>query len=168
VPTLYVVRHGEPTLKGVLLGSSDPPLSEAGRAQMSAISLSVRAVYTSPLRRARESAELLESSVIVLPDLAEVGLGEWDGRTWAEIEASYPELAGRKLADWPAVTPPGGEEWTSFTFRIDRALDAIRRGPFPAAVVAHLAVNAWIVHRIAGAKPLSFQQEYGQVDEYEL
>jgi len=153
---------------GVLLGQSDPPLSNAGRAQMSAIRLPAVVVWTSPLRRARDSAELLGAPVVVLPDLAEIGMGEWDGRSWAEIEASFPVLAKRKAADWTAVTPPGGEDWQQFTQRVDRAFERIRQGPFPAAVVGHVAVNAWIVHRVSAAAPMSFHQEYGQVDAYEL
>ena len=168
VPTLYLLRHGEPAVTGVLLGQSDPPLSEGGRAQMAAIRLSVEVVYSSPLRRALDSARLLEVPLIVLPELAEIGLGEWDGRTWRDIEDSWPELAKRKAGDWTAVTPPGGEDWKHFTRRIDRALEEIRRGRFPAAVVAHVAVNAWFAHRISGATPLTFHQQYGQVNEYEL
>ena len=168
VPTLYVVRHGEPALKGVLLGRLDPSLSETGRLQMLAIKLTVAVVYTSPLRRARQSAELLGAPILVLPELAEIDAGDWDGRTWAEIEASDPELAKRKVADWTGVTPPGGEEWHDFTRRVDVALELIRQGRFPAAVVGHLAVNAWIMHRIQGGPPLSFEQHYGQVDQYEL
>jgi broad specificity phosphatase PhoE len=168
VPTLYVIRHGEPAVKGVLLGQSDPPLSTAGRLQMQALGLPVMVVYSSPLCRARQSAELLRAPVIVLDDLREIGLGAWDGHTWAEIEVSYPDLARRKAADWTGVTPPGGEQWRHFTRRVDRALDMIRSGAFPAAVVAHVAVNSWLAHRLTGATPLNFHQEYGQADAYEL
>jgi broad specificity phosphatase PhoE len=168
VPTLYLVRHGEPALKGVLLGRSDPPLSEAGRAQMAAIRLDAAVIYCSPLRRALESAELIGGEIVVLPDLAEIGLGDWDGKSWAEIEAKDPELAARKLQDWTGVTPPGGETWDEFTERIDRTLEIVRRGPFPAAIVAHVAVNACIAHRVSEAAALSFRQEYGQLDAYNL
>jgi broad specificity phosphatase PhoE len=168
VPALYLIRHGEPAVAGVLLGQTDPPLSPRGREQMAAVRIDAAVVYASPLRRARESAELLGQAVVILPELAEIGLGEWDGLSWSEIETRDPELASRKLADWTGVTPPGGETWSDFTRRVDSALEVVRRGLFPAAVVAHVAVNAWIAHRVGRAATLAFQQEYAQVDRYEL
>src|SRR5688500_15072722 len=98
VPALYVVRHGEPLVQGVMLGRTDPPLSEAGRAHMLSVRIPVPVIFTSPLRRARESADLIAGTadVIVLPELTEIGLGDWDGKAWHEIEASHPELAREK------------------------------------------------------------------------
>jgi broad specificity phosphatase PhoE len=168
MPALYVVRHGEPELTGVMLGRTDPALSARGREQMSSIHLPVEVVYASPLRRARESAELLPGAapIVVIDDLMEVALGEWDGKVWSEIERDYPDLAARKLADWTAVTPPGGEPWSAFTARIDSALHRILKGRLPAAVVAHVAVNGWIAHRVAGRDPFSFQQPLAGVEEF--
>ena len=170
VPSLYVVRHGEPAVRGVMLGSSDPPLSDAGRQQMRAIHLPVRVVFTSPLRRALESATLMarDAEVLVVPELAEIGLGTWDGKTWDQIEASDPELARRKLKDWTGVTPPGGEPWAVFAARVERAIDVVRARAEDAAVVAHIAVNACIAACLAGADPLRFRQDYGQVHEYRV
>ena len=168
MPTLYVVRHGEPALRGVMLGRTDPPLSEAGRAQMRGIALPVHVVFTSPLRRAVESAELMAkgAEVVILSDLAEIGFGEWDGKSWSEIEAMDPELAGRKLENWLSVAPPGGEPWPEFQQRVDSALEvALMRGE-DAAIVGHIAVNACIASIIAGVDPLGFRQEYGQVYDY--
>ena len=170
MPALYLVRHGEPQITGVMLGRRDPPLSEYGRAQMRALRLPAHVIYSSPLRRARESAELMASqaTVIVLGDLTEIALGEWDGLSWAEIEREYPEMAARKLADWTVVTPPGGEPWRVFTARIERALETVRRGPMPAVIVAHSAVNSWIAHRLDGRDPLTFRQEAGAVEIFDL
>ncbi len=171
MPALYLVRHGEPELSGVLLGRRDPELSERGRRQMQeAPQIEGNVIYTSRLRRSRQSAEVMAAGrpLIVLSDLDEISLGAWDGMTWQQIESEYPELARRKLEDWTGVTPPGGEAWTAFTSRVDQALEAIRRGPLPAIVVAHLTVNSWIAHRLAGADPIGFKQDYGQVYRYEL
>jgi broad specificity phosphatase PhoE len=110
---IYVVRHAEPELTGVLLGQCDPPLSVAGRAQAMSIleGVELASVYTSPLRRALETARILArgTPVRVVSDLREITYGAWDGQTWAQIEAADPELARRKLRDWHSVTRPGGE-----------------------------------------------------------
>jgi broad specificity phosphatase PhoE len=145
MPHLYVVRHAEPAITGVLLGQSDPPLSESGRRHAAELLRGTRLeiVYTSPLRRARETAELIArgAPIAVVGDLREITYGDWDGRTWAEIHAKHPELARRKLEDWRGVTPPGGELWDEFEARVRRAFERIKCGPQPAALVAHAAVN---------------------------
>jgi len=169
--TLFLVRHAEPELTGVLLGRIDPPLSEMGarEAHERLANLKVEAVYSSPLRRALETAQTIEGAAIeVIEELAEIGLGEWDGLRWSAIERRDPDLARRKLADWFGVTPPGGEPWSAFEKRISRALDRIRQGRFPAAVVSHIGVNAALARLIAGIDPASFQQEYCQIERYDF
>jgi broad specificity phosphatase PhoE len=150
MPQLFLVRHAEPALTGVLLGQCDPPLSETGRAHAASLLHDVEfaIVYTSPLRRALETARRIARSarIEIIDDLREIGFGEWDGRKWAEIEVSSPSLAARKLEDWRGITPPGGEPWPEFEARVNRAFHHIRTGPRPAAVVAHRAVLDVIAH----------------------
>ncbi len=161
---IFVVRHCEPELTGVLLGQCDPPLTAAGRAQAASMlpGVELSIVYTSPLRRALETARILacgapvEIDVKVIDDLREITYGAWDGHTWAEIAAADPDLARRKLHDWRGVTPPGGEPWEDFVARVKRAFDAIRKGPRPAAIVAHAGVN-----EVLGAS----RQNYGEIHE---
>jgi broad specificity phosphatase PhoE len=163
MPSLFLVRHAEPVITGVLLGSLDPPLSPAGRAHaatlLSHVSLAI--VYSSPQRRAIETAQLFArgAPVEILEDLREISHGDWDGLTWSEIEARDPELAARKLADWQGVTAPRGEPWHAFSERTGRAFERIRRGPRPAAIVAHAAVN-----QLLG----NVDQSYGDVHELDL
>ena len=172
MPRLYLVRHAEPQATGLLLGWADPPLSPAGREQARRELAALRAsvIYSSPLRRALETAQCIPGSltVKVLQELKEISYGSWDGRSWAAIEAEAGEWAGRKTQDWVAMTPPGGESWPSFCQRIGRALRRIRDGPFPAVVVAHAAVNAELAHQIAGVNPLEFVQHYCGVFEYDF
>jgi broad specificity phosphatase PhoE len=167
---LYVVRHAEPELTGVLLGASDPLLSEAGKCKAAAIHLpGVQAVYTSGLRRACDTAALIGSGPIIIdPDLNEISYGEWDGLTWGEITAKQPEQARAKLGCWPAVTPPGGEPWELFERRVHRAFARIRDGRLPAAVVAHVTVNAVITFLLTGRDVSAFTQAYGEVLTYDV
>ncbi|HEX6910165.1 MAG TPA: histidine phosphatase family protein, partial [Longimicrobium sp.] len=94
---LYLVRHGETAWNrtGRLQGSRDLPLNEAGRRQAAALAehfraRSISAAYSSPLRRARETAGAIlagrDVPVQVLPDLAEMRCGAWEGLDAAERE----------------------------------------------------------------------------------
>jgi broad specificity phosphatase PhoE len=170
MPKLYVVRHAEPALTGVLLGRTDPPLSEAGRrdAREKLGRLQVEVTYTSPLRRCQETAEAIEAPVEALDGLAEISLGEWDGLSWDEVERRDPTLARRKTADWFRVTPPGGEPWIVFAERVMQAVDKVLQGPLPAAIVAHAATNSVIAQRLGGADPGGFDQPYCEIREYDV
>lgn len=161
---LYLIRHEEPEQRGVFLGRGDPPLSARGREAAAKLrGISAAAVYSSPLRRAIETARASELPLIVMPELTEMDFGEWEGRTWQDIERGWPELAARKLANWLGAPAPGGETWAALAARVDRALERILGGPLPAAVVAHLAVNAAIAAKLIGIDPKEFQQNYGQI-----
>ena len=167
MPTLYLIRHGKPERTGVLLGQFDAPLAQQDIPQ---IRIDVACVYTSELRRAKESAAALFTPTIprvALAELNEISYGDWDGKTWSEIEAKYPESARAKLANWTRVTPPLGEPWDQFVHRTTHALSIIRRGSFPAAVVAHEAVNAVLANLLTGEETFQFRQAYWQVNEYE-
>lgn len=170
--TLYLIRHAEPLLRGVFLGSTDPGLSDRGRAEARRKlgSLEAASIYSSPLKRAQETARVIPCATppVLLDGLREMSFGEWEGLTWAEIETRYPEVAERKVHAWMTVTPPGGETWLDFASRVGHALESVRQGPFPVAVVAHMVVNSAIAQIVNGADPLTFQQEYCEVIHCEL
>jgi broad specificity phosphatase PhoE len=169
--TLYLIRHARPAVEGVLLGQSDPPLSDRGRrdAQLAFTAFEAQCVYSSPLLRARETAAFLRSpEVIVLDELAEISLGAWDGKSWEEVQRSDSALAHRKRADWFGVTPPDGESWSAFTERVLKALDRVCKGPMPAAIVAHAAVNSVIAATLRASPPIQFQQAYCEVIEFDV
>ena len=106
--TIVLVRHGETDWNRAnrFQGHADPPLNETGRAQAHALAGELRdqrfaAVYTSPLRRALETARILAASLALDPradaGLMEVDVGSWSGLTRTEIEARYPEGFARWL-----------------------------------------------------------------------
>jgi len=171
LPKLYVVRHAEPEIIGVLLGRTDPPLSAAGRraAREKLAGLPhVERVYTSPLLRCEQTAAQIDAPVLSVENLCEIQLGEWDGLRWTEIEQRYPELAARKVKDWFGVTPPGGEHWESFAARVNSALRMAMEAHVPAAIVAHVAVNAVIAQALTGGDPAAFNQPFCGVLEFEF
>ena len=169
--TLYIIRHGEPEIKGVFLGRMDPPLSESGYRAVSAslAHLRVQVTYTSPLRRARQTADCIPSPELVeLPALQEIDFGVWTGKSWLEIETHWTELARKKSEDWLGIDPPEAESWSSLVARLKPVYARISSGKFPAAIVAHQGVNAALTNLIDGRNPLTFTQRYGEVIRIEL
>jgi broad specificity phosphatase PhoE len=88
---LCLIRHGitDTVLNREVSGSSDPPLNEAGRKQMQRLisrldQADPEVIFSSPLVRAKESAEILSSHfgchIIELTELREIDMGDWDGR----------------------------------------------------------------------------------------
>lgn len=110
--TILLARHGETEWNrdGRFQGHADPPLNELGRAQAHELAERlaaepIAAVYASPLRRARETAEIvgdrLGLPVETADGLREVDVGSWSGLTRAEIADRFPEGSARWLAYGP-------------------------------------------------------------------
>jgi broad specificity phosphatase PhoE len=165
--SIYLIRHEQPEMFGRFIGRTDSPLTAAGReaAATKLASVQVAALYVSPLQRARQTAAAISCGVepIVIPELAEIDLGEWEGLTWQEVEQRWPDIACRKVADWFDVAIPGGECWSAFRDRVDRALQQVLAGPKPAAIVAHMVVNSMLAFRLRGTDPKQFHQHYGEI-----
>ena len=134
VARLLLVRHGETEYnrEGRWQGAgSDPPLNAKGRLQARMLSRQlagrpVTVLYTSPQRRARETAVIIGSSLgldpHLMPALGEIDHGEWEGKTQAEVLAGWPEEYRAYEVD-PWSTPrPGGETYQELGERLWPAL----------------------------------------------
>jgi broad specificity phosphatase PhoE len=134
---LILARHGETASNrdGLGLGLEDVPLTERGRHQAEALAealaeVKIAAVYSSPLRRALDTAEAIASrhglEVAVDEGLTEMDVGELDGLTFDEMRGRYPEFLSRWLgAEAGTLRMPGGCE--SLQEVQDRAREAVRR-----------------------------------------
>ena len=164
---VHLIRHAAPLQTGILLGSTDIELAPIA---ITPASIAVETVYASPLRRAHNSATHLfpGQTAIIHPDLAERHLGDWESRTWAEVEQLWPELAAAATLDWFATTPPHGEPWPDFVQRVHLAWSTIRQAEAPVAIVAHAGVNAVLAHAIAGVPPLAFAQAYLEIKSFDF
>ena len=134
--TLVLIRHGETdwNVEGRYQGQADPPLNARGLAQARQLAAELREVgldvlYTSPLRRALQTAQILAQALQVPlhvePRLMEIHQGDWQGRLRAEIAARYPELFRRWQTEPWEVTPPGGEHLRQVQARVYAAVDEI-------------------------------------------
>ena len=96
--TFYLIRHGQPQQHKdkIFLGQTDVPLSETGRKQAEAAKAklpdNICRIYSSDLKRARETAQLICDEVTEVKGFREMNLGSWDGRDIEDIKREFPEL----------------------------------------------------------------------------
>jgi broad specificity phosphatase PhoE len=141
---LIIVRHGRTAhnASGLLLGRLDPPLDELGRAQAAALAAEVGPVdrvVSSPLLRARETAEAFGHEVEIDERWIELDYGEYDGMPLGEVPA---ETWARWRADVD-FCPPGGETLRQLGVRVCAALDELAEqasvGEGTTVVVTHVS-----------------------------
>jgi probable phosphoglycerate mutase len=132
VTRLHLVRHGETEWNRELRwqGHSDPPLNEHGRSQARRLAAALArtpftAVYSSDLRRASETAEIVAAQlglpVHLDPRLREIDVGSWAGFTLAELEVRFPEAVAR----WKQTGEHAWEDGESYEDMFTRAREAI-------------------------------------------
>ncbi|HSK54900.1 MAG TPA: bifunctional RNase H/acid phosphatase [Jiangellales bacterium] len=164
--TLLLLRHGatDHTTGRRFSGSggADPGLSDAGveqagrAADYAATHTDLIGVLTSPLRRCRETAEVVAErlDLPVREDDAwsELAFGAWDGLTFAEVRERWPDELDAWLSS-PDIAPPGGEPLAALERRVAAARDAaIARHPGRTVlVVTHMTPIRSLVRGVLGA-----------------
>ena len=130
---LILARHGETdwNRENRFQGHADPPLNATGRTQSIKLAKAlagepIARVYTSPLRRARETAELVAERLGVeiepLEAMREIDVGSWTGLTRDEVAERYPEGYSR----WLERAPHGFEGGETYEALAERVLPAVR------------------------------------------
>ncbi|MGO4257466.1 bifunctional RNase H/acid phosphatase [Marmoricola sp. RAF53] len=159
--TLILVRHGvtDHTAKRLFsggLGGANPGLNDEGRAQVRAtgdwlapLADQVDALISSPVRRTRESAEILAERfakpVLVEDGVAEMEFGLWDGLSFAEIQERYPDDLSAWLGNLD-VAPSGGESFREVEARVLEGRDRI--------LAAHTGQTVVVVSHVTPIKTL--------------
>lgn len=180
---VYLVRHG--AVVGAetrrFIGHLDVPLSPAGQAQIRSLAarlegVALDAVYTSDLRRTRESARILAEPLGLVPveltELREFAMGRWEGLTAEEIRALDPQAFARWMADVGRFQFPEGESLPDLEARAWPAFERIvaAHAGGAVAIVAHGGTNRMILCRALGLGPerlLAVGQEYGALSVLE-
>jgi probable phosphoglycerate mutase len=151
---ILLARHGQTDFNAPpvrIQGSLDPPLNETGRAQARELAESVagealRALYSSDMLRARETAAIVAERVglepIIEPRVRECAWGAWEGRLVEDIARDEPEhwqawLAAGESFRFPSAPGKPGESLAEHMQRTVAALEDVQRGPLPALVVCH-------------------------------
>ena len=134
---LYLIRHGQTEFsrENRFCGTSDPPLTDAGQAMADAFAQAYAkvawdAIYTSPMLRARQTADALARAIgvtaVIEDGLKEIAYGEWEGLTVDAVEARWPEAYAYWADDVASRGTPGGETAFHVAARAMRAVEAIR------------------------------------------
>ena len=136
---LILIRHGESVLGRArrYAGHRDTPLSPEGRRQISTLRprfrrLRPEIVYSSDLKRCRETASLLapDTPILDCKPLRELDFGAWDGLTATSCRRRDPRLFDRWMRDPWSVRPPGGEKLKTLWTRVRSFVsDLVRRHP---------------------------------------
>jgi broad specificity phosphatase PhoE len=138
--TLVLVRHGVTahTVGKLFSGglkSSNPPLSDEGREQARAtgewlapLASTFDALVSSPVRRTRETAEILaeffDLEIVEEPGIAEMEFGTWDGLSFTEVHAKWPDEMSAWLGDLESA-PHGGESFRTVEARVLEGRDRL-------------------------------------------
>jgi broad specificity phosphatase PhoE len=161
---IYLIRHGETDFNrdGRVQGVTESTLSDLGKEQARLIgkrirTLGIEAAVCSPLGRAVDTCRIAfngSMDFVTYKDLHEIHLGDWEGRTAAELKLNYPaevELWYRKPSE---LRIPGGETIRRFRNRISREMDRMRAdfGDVTIAVFIHGGVICAYLTRLLGMK----------------
>jgi broad specificity phosphatase PhoE len=145
---VLLVRHGETDDNAAdrFQGRIDTPLNDRGREQSRVLAAALadeglRALYASPLSRARETAEIVAGQLglelVLDPRLMEADAGAWSGMLSADIIAADADAFVAWRAREPGFRFPGGESVEEQNARVAAALREVGAGPLPALVVTH-------------------------------
>jgi probable phosphoglycerate mutase len=180
---IVLLRHAEPDWER---DKADPPLTELGRVQAARATanlkhIPIHGIYSSPLQRARETAEVLAAihqlEIEITPDLEEIRVPALRNMSQSEVDSYFAAAARRTLQDrWSGF--PGGESYREFHARVTSAIDS-QLGHYgihsrlseeftvwnsPArghvrriAVVAHGGTNSVIVAHLLGLPPVPWE-----------
>lgn len=169
---LYMVRHGQTASSrdNRFSGSSDPPLTAVGEAMAEAFATAYAplrwdAIYTSPMLRARQTAEPLCRLVQVEPTiedgLKEIGYGEWEGLKQDEVKQRWPAAFDYWAHDVASRGTPGGETAFHVAARAMRVVEAARsrhEGGGNVLLVSHKATLRVIACALLGLDVRLFRQ----------
>jgi probable phosphoglycerate mutase len=151
---MYCIRHGESTYNAIgrVQGHLNIPLSELGRRQAAALAevcrgLGAEALFCSPLKRARETAEPIAAALDLPiredPRLIEIKVGIFQGHSRDELDRICPQEYARWRSGDPDFVVPGGESRRALMDRGRDVLEAIAGGDFARViVVSHGAILA--------------------------
>ncbi len=174
---LHFVRNGSATdAAGRCIGQTDLELSKEGRRECRALArhlpIPSATCISSDLRRAHDTATMLtDAFVIEEPRLREMHFGEWEGKTWSELEEEVGTPPMEWSEQWTTIRPPGGESFDDVVVRVKDWLAALPRDGGDYLVVAHagsIRAAAALLLDLPLSRVFSLALDHGHVSTFEL
>ncbi|MEG2322983.1 MAG: histidine phosphatase family protein [Anaerovoracaceae bacterium] len=158
----FLIRHGQicQHKEKIFLGQTDVPLSDLGKEQgakareiLQSYDVSIDKIYSSDLKRAKETAQVICDNVILKDSLREMNLGIWDGKYINEIKEAYPkeyEIRGKNLMTYKLGH--GSENFYDLQYRVVKGLIDILKNDSSRDVIilSHSGVLRVILNNIKG------------------
>ena len=166
---LILIRHGETiwNKEGRVQGLSDIELSDIGLNQARKLALSIQdhpihAIYSSPLKRAHQTAliinEIHHAPINLEPGLMEMNQGDFEGLTFQELMACEKDFLQRWIKDPAAVNMPNGESFIGLQNRAWPVVANIIDKTENAIIVSHTFTIAAILCKIQNVSLSQFRR----------
>jgi broad specificity phosphatase PhoE len=167
---ILFIRHAqtERNVSGLThLQNDNIGLTEIGKEQAKKVAVvcqtnEVKAVFSSPELRARETAQFISDILGVVPSVVENfkerDWGDWSGLPWSEIKLKLDSMDGETRYSF---IPPNGESWAQMSVRLRMGLDQIVNNDSNVAVVIHGGALRALLPLLNGtAKETSFEVNF--------
>jgi len=161
-------RHSTPKVSlDLIAGQSDPVLTALGWHQAQAVadrlgSVQPAAIFVTPLRRTQETAQPLAQRLgietVVMPELREVYLGDWEGQLNHRV--AVDDSLTRRIFDierWDVI--PNAERMEDFSARVGRGMERLVEAAGPdrmTLAVVHGGVISEACRQVTGSRPFAF------------
>ncbi len=172
---VFLIRHGATVLSAEdrFAGETDVELSDEGREQARRLAERLRtekiiAIYTSPLGRASETAQIVARphnlEVVTRAGLREISHGHWEQMTRQEVEEKFPGEAAAWEEDPYTFAPVGGESGLAVTARaLPVLLEIVRtHRESPVAIISHKATIRLLLSSLLGFDPRRYRDNLDQ------
>ncbi|MFQ6122404.1 MAG: histidine phosphatase family protein [Dehalococcoidales bacterium] len=159
---IILVRHGETewNVANIFRGRTDVGLNETGLRQAKLLAeylsnVKIEAVYSSPLKRALKTAEIIAShhklDVDIAPDLTDFNFGKWQGLYQQEVKDKYKELYAEWINHPEQVKMPDGESLDDVRKRaVPLVAKVIAKYGGTVVLISHRVVNKVLICALLG------------------
>ena len=180
---IFLIRHGEIDYGSEkrYIGITDLSLSNTGIGQVTRLreyfsGIEIEKAFTSPLKRCMQTAEIIfagcNTNRIVLDELKEINLGEWENQTIDYIKDHFHEMYDKRGSNMDVFIPPGGESFELLQIKAMKAFEyIIKNTRGNTLIVSHAGVNRVILSKLLDF-PLKdifkISQPYGCINQLSL
>ncbi|MDO5028466.1 MAG: histidine phosphatase family protein [Bacillota bacterium] len=162
---IYLTRHGQTqwNLINKIQGHLDSPLTDQGIADAKNLGLRLKDIkfdiaYSSDQKRAIDTAEIILDSRAPLKTtkaLREIGVGQWEGMFYEDIQRLYPEnFKLYKTDPEKYVASPGGEDYKDFEKRVKDFVEDLKKSPYENILIVTHGLTYMMLLNIFEAKAL--------------